>query len=137
MKRKSRRGSARVCYVFMMSLAGACLAGCDSSTVPVTPTATEDTARTTLDKALNAWREGGSVSAMKEANPSIVVADPKWEKGQKLSKYEVLGAGEPSGAERVFQVTLWLVDDAGKESVENVAYRVGTQPILTVFRSMF
>src|SRR5262249_54564641 len=111
------------------------IAGCDGTTSVPEP-APEDAAKATLETALNAWQKGESVAAMKAASPSITVADPKWEKGQKLTKYEVLRRGEPSGAERVFQVKLWL-SDSGKESQESVAYRVGTQPIRTVFRALF
>jgi hypothetical protein len=54
-----------------------------------------------------------------------------------LSKFEVAGRGKPSGAERAFTVTLWLVDSKGKDAREQVVYKVGTDPILTVFRSLF
>jgi hypothetical protein len=121
---------------WLLLLLGLALAGCDDST-PVPTAAPEESARKTLDTALGAWQKGEAFARMKQASPAITVADPKWEKGLKLGKYEVLGVGEPSGAERVFQVKLWLTDEGGKESQETVAYRVGTQPILTVFRSLF
>jgi hypothetical protein len=112
------------------------LVGCDDST-PVPSAAPEDAAKSTLISALTSWEKGQSVDAMRQANPAITVSDPEWKSGQKLSKFEILGPGEPSGAERVFQVKLWLIDESGKESQEAVAYRVGTQPILTVFRALF
>ena len=74
---------------------------------------------------------------MKKASPPILVSDPKWSKGVALKKFEVKGDGKPAGAERVFNVTLWLADDKGKETAETVDYKVGTNPVLTVFRALF
>ena len=47
------------------------------------------------------------------------------------------GRSAASGAEREFTVTLWLADPRGKERKTEVAYKVGTDPIFTVFRAMF
>jgi hypothetical protein len=111
------------------------VAGCEGTAAPVV--ADEEKARKTLETAMTAWQQGETVDGMKKASPSIVVADPKWERGDKLSKFEVSGGGKPSGAERAFTVTLWLVDSKGKDAREQVVYKVGTDPILTVFRSLF
>lgn len=116
-------------------LAATVLSGCGDSAVP--QAADGDQARKTLDTALAAWTKGQTVEAVKAASPSILVEDPKWKKGATLKKYEVKGDGKPSGAERVFSVKLTLADAQGKEKTEDVDYRVGTSPILTVFRAMF
>jgi hypothetical protein len=118
---------------FFIGLLGG--SGCDSTAPP--STADQDQARKTLDLALSGWQKGETVDGMKKASPSIVVGDPKWSKGAKLTKFEVKGDGKPAGAERVFAVTLWLADSDGKESSESVEYKVGTSPILTVFRAIF
>lgn len=130
MSLRIKRGAA---ILFLALCAGT--TGCDGPIAPPTASA-EDAARKTLDRALEAWIQGKTVDAVKNANPSIVVADDQWKEGAQLTKYEVLGSGQPSGAERVYQVKLWL-SRSGKEINETVAYRVGTQPILTVFRSLF
>lgn len=111
------------------------LAGCGGSDVPVA--APEDRARETLDLALGSWQKGMTVEQMKGHDPPIVISDPKWSRGDALTKYEVTGPGKPSGSEREYAVTLWLVDAKGKEAREHVTFRVGTNPILTVFRSLF
>ena len=115
--------------------AASALAGCGDTSTPTA--ANTDQARKTLDSALTAWTQGQTVEAVKGASPSILVEDPKWKKGATLKKFEVKGDGKPSGAERVFAVKLTLADSAGKETTEDVDYRVGTSPILTVFRAMF
>jgi hypothetical protein len=117
------------------ALALIALAGCGGSDVPVATD--EDKARQTLDLALTSWQGGKTVEQMKDGDPSIVISDPKWSRGDALKKYEVTGPGKPSGSEREFTVVLWLADAQGKEAREQVVFRVGTNPILTVFRSLF
>ncbi|MDG3004359.1 hypothetical protein [Paludisphaera mucosa] len=109
-------------------------AGCDGS-APVA--ADEDQARKMLDQALSAWLKGESVEAAKGGSPPITVSDARWERGDALKKFEVEGGGKPSGSERAFTVKLWFADPKGKEVREQVVYKVGTDPIVTVFRSLF
>lgn len=111
------------------------LAGCGSSAAPTA--ADPGRARQTLDRTLDAWRDGRSVEAMRAASPAVVVSDFRWERGDALKKYQVEGEGTPSGAERVFNVKLWIADARSKETVEQVRYRVGTDPVRTVFRALF
>lgn len=127
----SRRAAGRLA----MGALAALLAGCGDTAAPTA--ADTNQARKTLDSALTAWTKGQTVDAVKAASPSILVEDPKWKNGATLKSYEVKGDGRPSGAERVFSVKLVLADASGKETTENVDYRVGTDPILTVFRAMF
>jgi hypothetical protein len=111
------------------------LSGCGQNAAPVV--ADQGRAREILDTTLASWKKGDTVEALKKASPSVLVEDPKWKRGDKLSRFEVEGDGKPSGAERAFTVTLWLADASGKEVREQVVYKVGTDPIVTVFRSMF
>jgi hypothetical protein len=111
------------------------LAGCGDTPAPTA--ADPDLARQTLDRALGSWSEGKSVDDAKSASPPILVSEPKWARGDRLKKFDVKSDGKPSGAERVFTVTIWTVDGKGKEATETVDYRVGTTPVFTVFRAMF
>ena len=116
----------------------ACLlapAGCGETSAPTA--ADSALAKQTLERALGSWSEGKSVGDAKGASPSIIVSDPRWSGGVRLKKFELKSDGKPSGAERVFTVTLWTVDGKGKEASETVDYRVGTTPVFTVFRAMF
>jgi hypothetical protein len=130
----NNRRAARLTLRLILLVAPA-LAGCEGTSAPTAAPA--DQARQTLDSALGLWVEGKTVEAVKAASPSILVEDPAWKKGMALKKYEVRGDGKASGAERVFSVSLTLADASGKEKKEQVDYRVGTNPILTVFRAIF
>jgi hypothetical protein len=111
-------------------------AGCGGEgSAPVA--ADEDAARKVLDQALSAWQKGETLASMKQGAPPITVADPSWEGGQALKKFEVVGDGKPSGSERAFTVKLWLEKSKSKDGSQQVVYKVGTSPIATVFRSMF
>ncbi len=128
--------SRRAALAGLLAVGALALApGCDGNAAPTA--ADQDQARQTLDLALAGWQRGVSVEGMKAASPSIIVSDPKWSKGASLTKFEVKGDGKPAGAERVFAVTLWLKDPKGKETTESVDFKVGTNPVLTVFRSLF
>lgn len=125
----------RVMRGWWFALVGAALlSGCGEG-APTAPDAAE--AKETLVKALESWQKGETVEAQKSASPSIVVSDMKWERGDKLKRYEVEESPKPSGAQQKFRVSLWFTDAKGKEKKEVAHYEVGTHPIHTVFRSMF
>lgn len=108
--------------------------GCDwGPPRPADPTA----AREALNRALTAWKTGKSVDSLIEASPPIVVNDFAWSNGAQLIKYEVGQDERTVGADRSFNIVLWLKDKSGEEKEEKTEYRVGTAPILTVVRSGF
>ena len=124
--------------ILSLAFAAAMLAlpGCESTSAPAA--ADVNQAKQTLERALTAWAKGATVAAIKGESPSIVISDPRWERGDVLKKYEIKSDGKPSGAEQVFTVALWFDDPkSGKEVSETVSYRVGTNPMLTVFRALF
>lgn len=111
------------------------LAGCDSTPAP--KPADPNAARQTLERTLTSWQKGEKLESLKNAKPSVTVSDLKWGRGDKLTKFELDGPSKPSGAQQAFRVTLWLVNEKGAESKESVQYEVGTDPVHTVFRTMF
>jgi hypothetical protein len=123
----------RYCLVAVLVV----LSGSGCGGTPAPAPADENQARQTLVQALASWQKGEKAESMKNGNPSIQISDPSWENGAALKKYEVEGGGKPSGAERAFTVNLWLTDSKGKESRQQVVYKVGTSPIFTVFRALF
>jgi hypothetical protein len=91
----------------------------------------------TLTRAMESWKEGETVDALREETPPVVVQDFDWTRGFKLLDYEVVGEGKPVDANLIAQVKLTLEDQQGAQSEKTVTYVVSTAPALTVFRDMF
>lgn len=111
------------------------LSGCDRTPAPTAPDPQE--AKQLLEHVLSAWQKGDSLESMKQASPSIVVTENRWKRGDKLTKFETAAPSKSFGAQQLFRVKLWLKDDKQKEVEEVAQYEVGTDPVRTVFRSMF
>jgi hypothetical protein len=111
------------------------LAGCGGT--PAAPAPDHDVAKQTLERALSSWQNGETIEGLEKTSPSIKVSEPNWERGDKLTKFELQGTGKPKGGQREFQVTLWLSNAKGKKTKEMVEYRVGIDPLETVTRLVF
>jgi hypothetical protein len=111
------------------------LSGCGGA--PAAPAPDQDAAKQTLERALSSWQKGDTVDGLAKASPSIKVSEPNWERGDKLTKFELQGSGKPKGGQRAFQVTLWLSNTEGKKTKEMVEYRVATDQSETVTRLVF
>jgi hypothetical protein len=104
--------------------------GCDGQR-PADP----DQARATLAMALDAWRDGRTIDDVTNGRPPIVVADPSWKAGYKLSRYQVAEGARAAGFDLKIPVELWLQDPKGKVVQEKVTYTVSIEPSRTVIRS--
>jgi|SRR5579875_2911277 len=94
-----------------------------------------DQARATLAMALDAWRDGRTIDDVTNGSPPIVVADPLWKAGYKLSRYQVAEDARGAGFDLKIPVELWLEDPKGKAVQEKVKYTVSIAPSRTVIRS--
>jgi hypothetical protein len=117
-------------------LAAVALAGC--STGPKTAAPVEPTrARAALVATLDAWKAGRPIDSMPQADPPVVAQDFDWIAGAKLDAYTVLDDGKPEDANLRVRVQLTVRPAGGAAPVKKtVAYVVGTDPKLTVFRAM-
>ena len=89
-------------------------------------------AREACTEFLTAWTNGKRVGDLK---PKIIGRDSDWETGKKLESFEILKDERSDGTNLHLTVRRTLKDDAGKETQQEVAYVVGTSPVVTVFRS--
>jgi hypothetical protein len=108
--------------------------GCSSkpAAAPVEP----EKARETLRAALDAWKAGRPIDALKNDTPPIVAQDFDWMAGARLTEYAVVGDGTPLDANLRVQVNLTLRTAQGAAATKTVYYVVGTDKTLTVFRAM-
>ncbi|HAN98735.1 MAG TPA: hypothetical protein DCQ98_15435 [Planctomycetaceae bacterium] len=101
---------------------------------PVAAKVDPNQAREALDKVLAAWRDGGSPNDCRDWTPPIVVQDIDWTGGSKLLDFRV-ESEVARDANLYATVELTLESPEGGRSVRKIDYCVGTDPVLTVFRS--
>lgn len=101
------------------------LVGCDGrGNARFVPAA--DVARTSLEAALTAWRDGRPCGPI-EAKPPIQVTDARWQNGQQIQAFEIGEEQDEGDGTRQFPVKLTLKKD-GK--VEEARYFVhGRDPV--------
>jgi hypothetical protein len=89
-------------------------------------------AREACTAFLKAWQEGKKAS---DLAPKIVGRDSDWEAGKKLQAFDLLPGDRSDGTNLHLKVRRIVKDDKGRQINEEVAYVVGTSPVVTVFRS--
>lgn len=89
-------------------------------------------AREACTTFLTAWKEGKQVADLK---PKIIGRDSDWELGKKLMSFEFLPEERSDGANLHLKVRRTVTDKEGREEIQEVAFVVGTSPVITVFRS--
>ncbi len=91
---------------------------------------TPESARTTIERALQAWQQGEPSGEISGTKPLIFVTDSHRQKGQALDRFEILGE-VPGATPRCYLIQLKL---SNPDAVEKVRYAVvGIDP-LWVFR---
>jgi hypothetical protein len=104
------------------------LSGCGASHARYTPTALE--ARSALDKALTAWRDGKKVGDV-DAKPPVHVVDSAWRGGQQIDAFQI-GEEEDVG-DGTKQFVVKLTVRKAKES-QDVRYVVNGRDPVWVYR---
>lgn len=107
----------------------ALLAGCGGGERYVsndfTPPA--DTARQSLEAALNAWKAGRAPGPVEGTTPPVQVFDSQWKAGQKLDGYEVLAEDQADGTKQ-YSVRLSLKAPAAAREVRY--HVIGRDPVM-------
>ena len=107
------------------------LSGCQHSLPePVDP----DRAREALRTTLSAWQNGDSADALRDRS-AITAADPKWQDGHRLVRYEIADQDQVVGCDLHCRVLLVLTRPDGRQIQEQVVYCVSTSGALVVVRA--
>ncbi|REJ88899.1 MAG: hypothetical protein DWQ34_21015 [Planctomycetota bacterium] len=114
-------------------LLGPLISGCSDGMGPHPVDAVQ--ARSTLEAVLQSWQDGATPESWKEKSPSVVVQDMDWRLGKKLTSFEILEPTQAVDANLHCRVKLTLEDPESGAVERTVKYVVGTDPVLTVFRS--
>jgi hypothetical protein len=107
------------------------LAGCGSRGRP----ADASVARSTVQRALEAWQQGTSLADFQKSSPQVTVVEPLWKKGARLVKFDIDGEGVPTGFDLRVVVKLSLQDSGGQKFQQVAIYHVSTAPSLVVVRA--
>jgi hypothetical protein len=86
--------------------------------------------RETLKAALDTWVKGGAPADLKP----VVVSDPDWADGHKLTRYEIDPDDGRAGVDLLLKVKLTLQKKDGKTQEKQVNYVVGTNKQTVVLR---
>jgi len=88
-----------------------------------------------LRTTLGAWQKGQSPESLQQQSPSITAADPKWQSGHRLLRYEIADKDQPVGGDLRCRVVLVLQGPDGKQTEEKAVFSVSTAPALVVVRA--
>ena len=91
-------------------------------------------AKVSIERFLSTWKQGGKPSDLPSAVPPIVVGDPDWESGLKLTNYAIVSDKASDGTNAHMTVKLELQSDKGQRSRPEITYIVGTSPVVTIQR---
>ena len=100
------------------------LPGCGTGNAQFTPRG--DEARTALEQALTAWRDGQPYDKL-DATPPVRVIDSGWRDGQQIEKYEILHEEEGPDGTKIFSVRLSSKKPPGERELVYIIH--GRDPI--------
>lgn len=91
----------------------------------------QELARKSVGQAMQAWIDGKKPADLK---PDIIVGDPAWDGGRKLTAYKLLDDKERSdGSNLHITVEMEFKDASGRASKSQKTYIVGTSPVVSIF----
>jgi hypothetical protein len=120
--------------VVLVLVIGALASGCNGPN-HVPPAAADSTAaRSALETALAAWKQGSSPEQLAQNEPPIAVADEDWLADVKLVDYQLLPGEEAAGVSIRWPVRLTLASGAGRKTIDAV-YVIATSPAIHIARA--
>jgi len=122
---EQRRTVCLTLYTLLLGLA----AGCGSAETPTHPL-NPIIARSSVERALQAWRDGRKPADLK---PDIIVGDGAWEQGRRLVDFKILADEETSDGSNLHIRVLRTFDSNGAKSESKITWIVGTHPVVTIF----
>ena len=87
---------------------------------------TSGEARSSLEAALTAWRDGKPYGSV-EATPPVQVADSAWQAGQQVESFEIGDEEDDGDGTKQFAVTLKMKKPPGDQSVRYFVH--GRDPV--------
>jgi hypothetical protein len=121
---------AALLTVFCLCLVSGCGGG-------LAPDSNPEDARTALEAALQAWKNGESPKDLESHNPALVMNDPDWRAGKTLLQYRMQSTGTMFGRQVRWEVQIKVKDRSGKTTERKANYIIDTIPRLVIVRDIF
>ena len=118
------------CRLLVVAMLCMVMAGCSRSARSLS--LNQPKAREACTEFLKAWQNGKKVG---DLAPKIIGRDSDWDAGKKLDAFELLPEEHSDGTNLHLKVRRIVKDGQGRSINQEVAYVVGTSPVITVFRS--
>jgi hypothetical protein len=120
--------------LILFAAAVAVLPGCTgSSSLPPATDATQG--REVMKRALDTWAKGGQPDDLMSAKPPVIVNDPDWSAGYRLTKYDIAPTDNRIGVDLLLRVNLTLTrPDGGTPLERKVNYSVAIGSSTVVLR---
>jgi hypothetical protein len=120
---------SRLLPVVALALAAGC-----SDTAPLPMATSPEEARPAIECAFTAWKDGKTADDLRRQSPPVVLLDDDFARGRRLVDYRIEGDGTPRGTGLRFNVVLTLRDGGRPPVTRKLAYRVVTEPNVSVSR---
>ena len=92
-------------------------------------------AQASFEQFLQVWKKGGKPRDLQTASTTIIVGEPDWEAGRKLTGFKILKDKQRNdGANLHMTAQLAIHSKPGRTLKHEVTYIVGTSPIVTIHR---
>jgi hypothetical protein len=116
------------------ALVVAVLPGCTgSSSLPPATDAAQG--REVMKRTLDTWAKGGQPDDLMSAKPPVIVNDPDWSAGYRLTKYDIAPTDNRIGVDLLLSVNLTLArPDSGTPVQRKVNYSVAIGNSTVVLR---
>lgn len=104
------------------------IAGCGQS---LPPPADSNRAHEALVKALDAWRDGGTVESLRTASPAIYFNEPRFKSSTRIVEYRIESEWA-NGLSWFCQVVLTLKTEDGQTVQGQTGYCIDTDPAFVI-----
>ena len=118
------------CFALLLLAGAVSICGCGDDGLP--EESDPNAASEALKVALEAWKNGEDLEALKDLDPPVYFDDMSKNRGAKLESYELVPKTERNGLSVVCTATLKLRDEDGKASQKKVNYLIDTQEAIVI-----
>lgn len=123
----------RCAHFLLMGCAIMFACGCSGARV-APPPSDPSAAKSALERALNVWKSGEQITALRQSPEPCIVRDEDWEAGRVLKNFTLQPNGESFISDVRWMVQLEVTDAQGNLTSKSVRYTISLNPSCTIMR---